>query len=149
MSVFKFEFNEEQVEAIVSALEIAADEYSSILYERLARLIDEDFKSQKQPVKLNTAWFTFGQCHVHSVNSKTFDKDIVVEITAADPRKVMFDTFGTRWGQEYGFKPNMQYFPRGIYKLSESQQPPNTKDGGSFLPPTSTDGDANNPPSIS
>ncbi len=64
-----------------------------------------------------TAYFTFGQIHTHSVNGKTFDKDCVLKITADDPRKVMFDTFGVKWGMEYFEPPNMEYFPRGIIEL--------------------------------
>lgn len=66
---------------------------------------------------MKTAWFTFGQVHVHSVNGITFDKDIVVEITAEDPRARMIEHFGMVWGFEYDKKPNMEYYPRGIVKL--------------------------------
>lgn len=68
--------------------------------------------------KSNTAWFTFGQIHVHSVNGQTFDKDCVVEITAADPREVMHETFGQKWSIQYDKKPDMNHFPRGIIKLA-------------------------------
>lgn len=71
---------------------------------------------------MKTSWFTFGQVHVHSVNGVTFDKDIVVEITAEDPRQVMVDTFGLTWGMEYYNPPDnefMELFPRGIYKLTK------------------------------
>ena len=66
---------------------------------------------------MREAWFTFGQTHVHSVNGFTFDKDVVVHILADDPRKVMMDTFGPKWGFEYDKLPNMDYYPRGIYAL--------------------------------
>lgn len=54
--------------------------------------------------------FTFGQSHVHFVNGRTFDRNIVVKITADDPRQVMFDTFGRQWGHEYDKEPPMKYF---------------------------------------
>lgn len=59
---------------------------------------------------LKTSYFTFGQVHVHSVNGRTFDKDTVVKITAEDPRQVMFDTFGNKWGFEYDQPPDMRLF---------------------------------------
>lgn len=59
---------------------------------------------------MKTAYFTFGQTHVHSVNGKTFDKDTVVKITAEDPRKVMFETFGAKWGMEYDQCPDVRFF---------------------------------------
>lgn len=62
-------------------------------------------------------YFTFGQTHVHSVDGFTYDKDIVVEITANNPRQTMFDTFGCQWGMEYEQKPPMELFPRGIKVL--------------------------------
>jgi len=53
---------------------------------------------------MKTSYFTFGQAHVHSVNGKTFDKDIVVKITtldSEDPRDYMVSHFGTKWAMEY------------------------------------------------
>ncbi len=66
---------------------------------------------------MRTSYFTFGQVHVHSVNGVTFDKDIVVKITAKDPRQVMVDTFGQKWSMEYDKEPDMKFLPRGIYEL--------------------------------
>lgn len=66
---------------------------------------------------MTTSYFTFGQGHVHSVNGCTFDKDIVVKITAEDPRQVMFDTFGRKWSHEYTELPDMRWYPRGVYVL--------------------------------
>lgn len=65
----------------------------------------------------DTAYFTFGQTHVHSVNGITFDKDCVVKITAGDPRQVMMDTFGVKWAMEYGSQPDLSYYPRGVIEL--------------------------------
>jgi hypothetical protein len=36
-----------------------------------------------------TSYFTFGFGHVHHVSGFTYDKDIVVKITADDPREKM------------------------------------------------------------
>lgn len=69
---------------------------------------------------MKTYFFTFGQTHVHSVNGFTFDKDVVVQISAIDSntaRQKMFDHFGDKWAFEYINKPNMHYFPRGIKEL--------------------------------
>lgn len=70
---------------------------------------------------MTTAYFTFGQNHVHSVGGFTYDKDIVVKITADDPRQVMFDTFGPKWAMQY--EPReitdsfLSSFPRGVKEL--------------------------------
>lgn len=64
-----------------------------------------------------TAWFTFGQAHRHNINGTIFDKDTVVEITAVDPRQVMFDTFKNKWSMHYDEPPDMQHFHKGIIKL--------------------------------
>ena len=64
-----------------------------------------------------TRWFTFGQVHTHFVTGITFDKDCVVKITAFSARKVMFDTFGTKWAMEYNEQPDLRYFPRGVIEL--------------------------------
>lgn len=64
-----------------------------------------------------TMWFTFGQSHVHSCNGVTLDKDIVIEVTAEDPAERMFELFGPKWSMSYTNKPDMSYYPRGIYKL--------------------------------
>ncbi len=68
-----------------------------------------------------TQYFTFGQDHAHSIRGYTYDKDVIVKITADDPRKVMFENFGERWGMQYDeseLTPEMlSYFPRGIKEL--------------------------------
>ncbi len=66
---------------------------------------------------MKKSYFTFGQNHTHSVNGMTWDKDIIVEIEAEDPRKVMFDTFGHFWGHEYDNPPDLRHFPRGVKRL--------------------------------
>lgn len=68
--------------------------------------------------KTTTAYFTFGQSHIHRVNGKTFDCDCVVKITAEDPRQTMFDTFGVKWAMQYDEPPAMDLFPRGIIELA-------------------------------
>ena len=67
---------------------------------------------------MKTSYFTFGQQHVHSVCGFTYDKDVVVKITAKNPRGVMFENFGPRWAFEYSEQPDMVYYPRGIKKLN-------------------------------
>lgn len=64
-----------------------------------------------------TSYFTFGQTHVHSVGGVTFDKDLVVKITAEDPRAEMVRHFGVKWGMEYDEMPDLSYYPRGVCEL--------------------------------
>ena len=45
---------------------------------------------------VTTSYFTFGYGHAHAVNGFTYDKDIVVRITAPDPRAVMHQWFGRK-----------------------------------------------------
>ncbi len=66
---------------------------------------------------IRTSWFTFGFAHVHALNGFTYDKDVVVQITALDPRAIMIQNFGKVWSFEYGEEPDMSYFPRGIKVL--------------------------------
>ena len=66
---------------------------------------------------METAYFTFGQCHFHKIDDKIFDKDSVVKITSEDPRTKMFELFGSKWAMQYDEPPNMEYFPRGIIEL--------------------------------
>ena len=50
----------------------------------------------------------------------TLDKNIILEIEApthADARAIMFHHFRSEWSMQYDKLPNMEYFPRGIYKL--------------------------------
>lgn len=70
-----------------------------------------------QPPKL-TSWFTFGQGHVHTVDGFTYDKDIVVKITARQPRAVMVEWFGLKWAFEYSKQPDMRYFSRGVKEIN-------------------------------
>jgi len=67
---------------------------------------------------MKTSYFTLGQTHTHRVKNVTLDKDIVVKITAENPREVMFSMCGDKWGFEYDKEPNMSYFSRGIIDLS-------------------------------
>lgn len=66
---------------------------------------------------MKTAYFSFGFSHVHSVNGFTYDKDVLVKITADDPRQVMFDTFGRKWAMQYDEPPKPEFYPRGIKEL--------------------------------
>jgi len=67
---------------------------------------------------MKTSYFTFGQGHAHSVNGFTYDKDIIVKVTAYNPRQVMFDTFGAQWSFEYDECPDLKHFPRGVKELN-------------------------------
>lgn len=65
-----------------------------------------------------TRYYTFGFSHAHAINGFTYDKDIVVKITASDPRAVMVQWFGTRWSMEYREDDlDLSYFPRGVKVL--------------------------------
>lgn len=70
------------------------------------------------PTKDQTAWFTFGFDHAHAIAGFTFDKDIVVKITAADPRARMFELFGQKWSMQYGTEPDLSFYPRGVKEMS-------------------------------
>jgi hypothetical protein len=48
-----------------------------------------------------TSYFTFGQCHTHSFNGKTVDKDTIIKITAECPREIMIELFKNKWAFEY------------------------------------------------
>lgn len=65
-----------------------------------------------------TRYFTFGFDHVHAVGGFTYDKDVLVKITAPDPRAVMLSQFGKGWGFEYREPPEEKYWPRGMKDLS-------------------------------
>lgn len=68
---------------------------------------------------MTTSYFTFGFGHVHSIGGFTYDKDIVVKITAEDPRQVMFNTFGPKWAMQYDSLTELkvEYYPRGVKEL--------------------------------
>ncbi|GIM51994.1 MAG: hypothetical protein Q4B43_05350 [Bacteroidota bacterium] len=70
---------------------------------------------------MKTHYFTFCQMHVYRFNGYTLDKDCVVMITAENPRAEMEKHFGLAWGFQYEEKPEMKYFPRGIYNLTENK----------------------------
>jgi hypothetical protein len=83
---------------------------------------------------LRTRYYTFGFDHAHAVNGFTYDKDIVVKVTAPDPRAVMLQWFGQKWSTEYREGDlDMSYFPRGIKDLTPGL-------GGSVRPTTTTRG---------
>lgn len=74
---------------------------------------------------MKTSYFTFGQSHVHLVDGFTYDKDVVVKITAEDPCGVMNTVFGSLWSTEYydldDLKP--EYYPRGVKELLSVNEP--------------------------
>jgi hypothetical protein len=66
-----------------------------------------------------TRYYTFGFDHAHAVNGFTYDKDVVVKITAPNPRAVMFQWFGSRWSMEYTEEDlDLSYYPRGVKELA-------------------------------
>ena len=70
---------------------------------------------------MKTHYFTLGQSHVYRFNGQTLDHDCVIKITAENPRDVMVEHFGLKWAFEYDECPEMKYFPRGIYNLTENK----------------------------
>lgn len=68
---------------------------------------------------MKTNYFTFGFDHAHSVAGFTYDKDVVVKITAEDPRAVMFQHFGPKWAMQYDNldELGLEYYPRGVKEL--------------------------------
>ena len=69
---------------------------------------------------MNKYYGTFGQIHLHEIKKVVFDKDCVVEIEAKDmeeARQYMFAVFGQVWAFLYKEKPDMEYYPRGIFKI--------------------------------
>jgi len=70
-------------------------------------------------------YITFGQTHVHSVNSKTFDKDCVAVIecdNAMEGRDKAFEYFGDKWCFEYHEKEwdvaELEWFPKGLINVN-------------------------------
>ena len=70
---------------------------------------------------MRTSYFTLGQSHVYRFNGQTLDHDCVIKITAENPRDVMVGYFGLEWAFEYDECPEMVFFPRGVYNLTESK----------------------------
>lgn len=71
-----------------------------------------------------THYFTFGQDHAHRLPKITLDKDIVISITAEDPRAKMFELFGPKWAFEYAKLEDVgveKYYPRGIYNFNTGE----------------------------
>lgn len=67
--------------------------------------------------EIKTKYFTFGQNHIHKVDGFIFDCNIVVKISAKNPRKIMFKIFGDKWSFEYDSIPEMEFFPRGVKEI--------------------------------
>ena len=71
-------------------------------------------------------YISFGQCHVHTVNGNTFDKDSLCEIECAsreEGRAKAFEVFGDKFFTDYseGQLPNiLHYYPRGPIPLEAS-----------------------------
>ena len=70
---------------------------------------------------MRTSYFTLGQSHVYRLNEQTLDRDCVIKITAENPRELMVEYFGLEWAFEYDERPEMKYFPRGVYNLTDNK----------------------------
>ena len=66
---------------------------------------------------MKTSYFTFGFGHAHVVGDFIYDKDVVVKITAEEPRDVMFMNFGPKWAMEYDKCPDLSFYSRGVKEL--------------------------------
>lgn len=66
-----------------------------------------------------TNYFTLGYIHAHKVGDHLLDKNVVIKITAADPRKIMMENFGTKWAFQYEKLPDMNFYPRGIFDFNK------------------------------
>ena len=69
-------------------------------------------------------YVTFGQCHVHRVNGKTFDCDSVAVIESKGPREgrgkafeLFGDKFFTTYSEEFWDESNLEWFPRGLINV--------------------------------
>lgn len=63
---------------------------------------------------------TFGFAHANAVNGFTYDKDVVVKMTAPDPRAEMLRMFGQRWSMEYRTldELHIDLYPRGVKEIT-------------------------------
>jgi len=68
-------------------------------------------------------YITFGQCHAHAINGKTFDKDCVAEIESEDrgsAHSLAMDIFDQKFHNcidEIDIQYQIEYYPRGIIKV--------------------------------
>ena len=68
-------------------------------------------------------YISFGQSHVHRVNGKTFDKDVLCEIECSDyatGRGLAWNAFGDKFGTSYSeeqLPKIIHHFPRGVLPL--------------------------------
>ena len=68
-----------------------------------------------------TSYFTLGQIHLYRYNGQILDKDCVIKITDEEPREKMFELFDKEFAFEYEEKPDMKFFPKGVYNLTENK----------------------------
>ena len=98
---------------------VRADDYDPPLTPEQMATCPDEFVIDDAPPEPITRYYTFGFDHAHAVGGFTYDKDIVVKITAPDPRAVMLETFGRKWSMEYTEDTlDLSYYPRGIKELS-------------------------------
>jgi hypothetical protein len=70
-------------------------------------------------MRFHTEFFTFGEGHCHEINGTVYDKDVILKITANDPRAVMFGLFGVEWSMCYTQPPDAKFYPRGTIELPD------------------------------
>lgn len=68
-------------------------------------------------------YISFGQCHSHAVNGKTFDRNCLCEIECeehGDGREIAFANFGDKFFTSYDeaqLPEIIHHFPRGVVPL--------------------------------
>lgn len=71
-------------------------------------------------------YLTFGQAHVHQVNGRTWDHDVICAIEAPDmaaARATAFATFRSKWAflyTEEDLQRIVEYYPNGVQPLEQA-----------------------------
>jgi hypothetical protein len=68
-----------------------------------------------------TSYFTFGYIHTHTYNGIKLDHDVLIKITAENPRQKMHELFGIKWAFQYDKMPDIAYFPKGIFNINTNE----------------------------
>lgn len=69
---------------------------------------------------LKKFWITMGQAHIHKLNGIIVDKNVVVELEARNMGEAIergYKLFGAKFADVYEKKPNMAYYPGGVFIL--------------------------------
>ena len=82
-------------------------------------------EEDKKPEKISR-YFSLGQNHTRQLPTKKgitlLDKDVLIKITAVDPRAEMFRIFGDEWAEEYEELPDKKYYPKGIFDINKARK---------------------------